>query len=79
MKLSIEEFKELVTWATKNHVKKLRYDKIELELHDSALISQLTSDLDIKTEPLSTSKTLTDTEIQTQSEEEELLYWSSKG
>lgn len=75
----VQQVKDLVLWAAKNHVKTLKVGDIQFELYDSALLSQLSNLEGIKTEPLSTSTTLTDTEKTTQAEEDDLLFWSSKG
>jgi hypothetical protein len=76
---SLEEFKALVEWARKNHVKRLKYKTLEVELHDTALISQIIeAEESQKSEPLSTSKTMVDTEISNKQEEDDLLYWSAR-
>jgi len=38
---SVRELKAFVTWATKNHVKRVKVDNVEIEISDLAFIPEL--------------------------------------
>lgn len=75
----IKELKELIIWAKSEGIKRLKVGDVDIEISDIAVIEKFAANDSVKGEPLSTSKTLVDTEVPDADEEKELRYWSSRG
>lgn len=68
---SVEEFKELVLWAKKNKVKRLKVDSIEVDISELAFLDEDNAIRDIK------FPNITNNQESQDAEDEDLMYWSS--
>lgn len=77
--LSLQEKKDLISWAIKNKVKAIKEGEFSFEISDLAFVEELNIQAaQANKEDLNVSnKTLVDTEEVDSSEEEDLLFWSS--
>lgn len=75
--MTIEDYKELIIWATKQRVKSIHTPEFSFELSDLAFLDAPIYESSQK-EELESSKILADAqEPATPKDEDELLFWSS--
>lgn len=72
-----KELKDFILWCKSQKVKSFKNDNTEFVLSDLAIAEQLIADSDEPELDSLSSKLLTDTDPEQESEDEDLLYWST--
>jgi hypothetical protein len=76
---NLNELKQLIIWAKEQGITAIKVGDIQVEISPAAVMESMIASGTVKSEPLDTSKTLTDAEELDPEEEKQLKYWSSRG